>query len=177
MRKFVKYIIVIYCLLWYGCTQNNSNKDEKFYVSQSQIDILADTIYRTILDYVKYHDFDDDIVYQLYIDQNPDSTTLYLSYTQYNDEVFVFTPSGFTKIDDLLIVLYSPEHAFYKADNEFREKLLAELRKKSLKNKDIAPSIREHKVWFVTKKRGDTKMLKGEINICPYSSIGLEINR
>jgi hypothetical protein len=177
MKTYFILAALFFYILCSGCSTESTKNQSGNSISQTQCNSLDDSIYQILLDYLKYHNFDERIVYQLFLDQNADSSTLYLSFTEYYDEIFVFMPTGFFKINRQLVLLYSPSQFIYKSDNHFKQKLMIEINKISLKKKENAPSIREHKSWYISKKRGISIIQKGEINISPYSSVGIELSK
>jgi len=136
---------------------------------------LNDTVIHFLNDYLLFTDGREnkDFVYQLFVDQDPDSITLYLTYTQYQEQLFILNPSGYVINRGKLFIIYSGLSPFLKRDTDFLKKLQQETNNYDLKTKGQGPSLIEYDAWILVFYEGQDTFSIRKRNYNHYENIGI----
>jgi hypothetical protein len=137
---------------------------------------INDTIFKLFDDYRKYVDSPGDIVYQVFIDQSPDSIVLYLTFVQYHAELYKYKPTEYFKIDKDLFIIYSGTDPLCSPDTIFLKNLQNEVALIDLKEKEEVPTLYENTAWSLTYYQKNKSFLLKKRAPCPYKTFDYVID-
>lgn len=146
---------------------NSVYQPEQLYLNDTVIQFLDDYLMFTNGQKTK------DFVYQLFIDQGPDSVSLYLTFSQYHEQLLILNPSGYVIYRGKLFVLYSGLSPFLRKDTDFLKKLQKEIDKYELKTRGQGPSLIEYDAWTLVFYDGIDTFTIRKRNYNPYGNIGI----
>jgi hypothetical protein len=100
--------------------------------------LISDSALGLCEEYMDY--LDNEIhVYQVFLEQNPDSTTILIRFQRFAEYLYLDKVSGYFKLRDNLFLLYLGQYSITESQKEFIKKIETELRKYRIYNLDSAP--------------------------------------
>jgi hypothetical protein len=131
--------------------------------------IISDSVSKILKEYVKYLGNYKYIVYQVFVEQDPDSVTYYLTYIQSYKELERNNPSGYIKINNNLFLIYSGIDKLLVKDSIFSVNLKKELSNIELRGENESPSIFEQWPWSIKYSQKSGSYIINKKAICRYS--------
>jgi len=160
-------ILMSLSLVLGNCSNNQNVKIRPNLIVPSNASI-ADSIEKTLNDYLEYLSHNKYIVYQIFTNQYSDSSVFFITFVQYRKELDQYLPSGFIKIDSSLFLVYSGIEKLLNSDPEFNYKIKNELSKIFLNEEDDPPFVLEQRPWSITYFFKDKSYKVNKRANCPY---------
>jgi hypothetical protein len=171
MRKriVIILIVIIGIIIQSGCKhKENVQNNDSFVIHTYRNFIVNDTIIEILNEYIDYLQ-DTRLIYQVFIEQKPDSTVLFISYTQFRTDLLLYDPIGYFKLNNNLFLLYSGLNKLVKEDSSFMEELKKEINSKI--DTTIIALHDEYYLEIVLRNNMNDIKLNNKINKNRYSNI------
>lgn len=149
--------------------QGNNSVTEPYVSSFKELQPKIDSILKEYVDYSCSESINNHIVVKLYILSYIDSTVFILTHSQYLHAVFDRDVSGYNRIDNCLIIIYSDLNRLFRSDPLMISSLKKmELNLKHLKKIGDGPTADDYSPWIVSIQRetNNIKVIKRAIE--PY---------
>ena len=165
MKKRLKLVLIIAILI--SCKRTNQGSAD-FEFCMPGTYIMNDTLLLILDDYAKYVNDSVNVVYQLFLDEEPDSLVCYIRYTQFRHEALRIEPTGFIKFQNNLFLLYSGLNKILICDTINQNRIKQEISRKKLKEKGKMPAILEKHLWSVSYRYNNRKIMINKKSQCYF---------
>lgn len=169
MKRLYFYLILLFFLAS-SCKDIGNESINAKILYLPEYNSITDTLFKILDDYRKYLNTPREIVFQVFVDQNPDSITIYLTYIQYYAQLDKYSPTGYFKIEEDFFLVYSGVNILFSTDTVFLRNLQYEISLIDLKEENEIPILFRNHPWTITYFQQNKKLIVNKRAVCPYTT-------